>query len=94
MANEVLSTGLQPELLVYSPHRISVKVDAYAVIIDNQYSQSFECKGGRGKKDTLMGGVILITPVLQELEEFLRATLFEKAHQWTFDRLHFRAGNL
>jgi hypothetical protein len=41
-----------------------------------------------------MGGRILIIPILQELEEFLCATLFKKAHQWAFDRLHFRAGNL
>jgi hypothetical protein len=41
-----------------------------------------------------MGGRIFVLPVLQELEKFLRATLFEETHQWAFDCLHFRAGNL
>jgi hypothetical protein len=41
-----------------------------------------------------MGGGILVSPILQKLEEFLRAALLEKTHQWTFHRLHFRAGNL
>jgi len=39
--NEVLSTGLQPELLVNSPHRIDIKIDTYVVIIDNQYPEGF-----------------------------------------------------
>jgi hypothetical protein len=96
MANEVLSTGLQPELLVYSPHRIGIKIDAYFVIIGNhQYPlKVFLRQSKRGKRNTLMGSRILIVPILQKLEEFLCATLFKKAHQWTFDRLHFRAGNL
>lgn len=51
MANEVLSTGLQSELLVYSPHGIDIKIDAYVVIIDNQYPpQSFETKQTREEK--------------------------------------------
>jgi hypothetical protein len=41
-----------------------------------------------------MGGRIFILPVLQELEEFLRATLFKETHQWALNCLHFRAGNL
>jgi hypothetical protein len=41
-----------------------------------------------------MGGRIFILPILQELEEFLRATLFKETHQRAFDGLHFRAGNL
>jgi hypothetical protein len=41
-----------------------------------------------------VGGRILVIPILQELEEFLRATLFKNTHQWAFDCLHLRAGNL
>ena len=41
-----------------------------------------------------MGGRIIIPPILQELEELLRATLFKETHQWAFDCLHFSAGNL
>lgn len=41
-----------------------------------------------------MGGRIFVPPILQELEEFLRATFFKETHQWASDRLHFRAGDL
>ena len=41
-----------------------------------------------------MGSRILVLPILQELEEFLRPTLFKKTHQRAFDCLHFRAGDL
>lgn len=42
---------------------------------------------------TLMGGRIIIPPVLQEFEEFLCTALFKEAHQWAFDCLHLGAGN-
>lgn len=41
-----------------------------------------------------MGGRIIVLPILQEFEEFLRAALFKKTHQWAFDCLHLGAGNL
>lgn len=41
-----------------------------------------------------MGGRIVVLPTLQELEEFLRATLFKETHQRALDCLHFRAGDL
>ena len=41
-----------------------------------------------------MGGWIIVFPILQEFEEFLGATLFEKTHQWAFDCLHLSAWNL
>jgi hypothetical protein len=41
-----------------------------------------------------VGSRIFVLPILQEFEEFLRAALFKKTHQWAFDRLHLSAGNL
>jgi hypothetical protein len=41
-----------------------------------------------------VGGRIIVIPILQELKEFLRATLFKDTHQWAFDCLHLGAGNL
>jgi hypothetical protein len=42
---------------------------------------------------TLVSGGIIIFPALQELEELLRATFLEKAHQRALDGLHFSRGN-
>jgi hypothetical protein len=39
------------------------------------------------------GGVIIL-PILEELEEFLRAALFEETHERALDGLHFCAGDL
>jgi hypothetical protein len=33
MANKVLSTGFQPELLVDGLHRIDIKIDAYVIVL-------------------------------------------------------------
>ena len=53
-----------------------------------------ECKPSEPGEQTLMGSRIFVLPVLQELEEFLRATLFEKTHQGALHCLHFGAGDL
>lgn len=36
---------------------------------------------------------IFVLPPLQELEELLRASLLEQAHEWTLDSLHLCARN-
>ena len=41
-----------------------------------------------------MSSRIIVPPILQELEEFLRTALFKDTHQWAFDCLHLGAGNL
>lgn len=33
---------------------------------------------------------VVITPVLQELKEFFRATFLKETHQWALDSLHLR----
>lgn len=38
-----------------------------------------------------MSGRIIIAPVLEELEEFLRATFLEQAHEWALQGLHLSA---
>jgi hypothetical protein len=43
---------------------------------------------------TLVGRWVLVLPVLQELKEFLRATLLKEAHEWALDSLHLRTRNL
>jgi hypothetical protein len=40
-----------------------------------------------------MGGRILVSPVLQELEKLLRAALFKETHQRAFDCLYLCAGD-
>lgn len=61
MANEVLSTRFQPERLIDLPHRVNVKIDAYVIV--RSTSQSFR-PTDEEKKKTLMGGRILVSPIL------------------------------
>jgi hypothetical protein len=88
MADEILCTRFQAELLVHSLHAVLVQIDTLDVL-SNTYQ-----RGYLDEKHTLVGSGIVVFPALQELEELLSAALLKEAHQGAPNSLHLRTRDL